>query len=125
MKYMLLTYLDEQAWLALSAEQQRNEMAKCGPHVERLLASGKLLDGAPLHPTSTATTLRARQGKQVITDGPFADAREQLGGYTLVEAANLDEAIEIAAGFLQDSERVAIEVRPVVDLELAASGGAR
>ena len=116
MKYMLLTYLDEQAWLAKTEEEQRSEIAKCGPHVERLLASGKLLDGAPLHPTSMATTLRARQGKPLITDGPFAEAREQLGGYTLIEATDLDEAIEIAAGFLQDSSRVSIEVRPVVDL---------
>jgi hypothetical protein len=118
MKYMLLTYLDEQAWLAMTEEEQKREMAKCGPHVERLLATGKLLDGAPLHPTSTATTLRMRDGKPLITDGPFAEAREQLGGYTLIEAADLDEAIRIAAGFMQDSVRASIEVRPVVDLAL-------
>ena len=116
MRYMLLTYLNEQEWLALSEAEQRDEMAKCGPIVEKLLGTGKLLDGAPLHPTSTATTLRVRDGRQVITDGPFAEAREQLGGYTLIEAADLDEAIEIARGFLGDSTRAAIEVRPVVEL---------
>jgi hypothetical protein len=122
MKYMLLTYLNEREWLALTEDEQRSEIAKCGPHVERLLASGKLLDGAPLHPTSTATTLRVRGGKQLITDGPFAEAREQLGGYTLIDAADLDDAIAIAAGFLQDSTRVAIEVRPVVDLAFMQEG---
>jgi hypothetical protein len=116
MKYMLLTYLDEQEWLALSKEQQEYEMAKCEPHVQSLLANGKLLDGAPLHPTSMATTIRVKSGKRVVTDGPYAETREQLGGYTLVEAKDLDEAIEIAAGFLADSDLATIEVRPVVEL---------
>jgi hypothetical protein len=58
------------------------------------------------------------EGKRLVTDGPFADAREQLGGYTLIEAADLDEAIEIAAGFLGDSDLPTIEVRPVVDYKL-------
>jgi hypothetical protein len=118
MKYMLLTYLDEKAWLALSPEEQQREMAKCEPHVQRLVSSGKLLDGAPLHPTSTATTIRVKNGRRLITDGPFAETREQLGGYTLIEAADLDEAIEIAGGFLSEdgSELATIEVRPVVEL---------
>ena len=118
MKYMLLTYLDEQAWLAMSEDEQRREMAKCEPHVQRLVASGKILDGAPLHPTSMATTIRNRQGKPLITDGPFAEAREQLGGYTLIDATDLDDAIEIARGFLQDATDVTIEVRPVVEFAL-------
>jgi hypothetical protein len=83
--------------------------------VQSLLASGKLLDGAPLHPTSTATTLRVKGGKRLVTDGPYAETREQLGGYTLIEAQDLDEAIEIAAGFLGDSDLATIEVRPVVE----------
>ena len=119
MKYMLLTYLDENAWHAMSKEQQLAEMKKCEPHVKRLQAAGKILDGAPLHPTSTATTLRVKQGKRLVTDGPFAETREQLGGYTLIEAANLDEAIDIAAGFFGDGDSMAtIEVRPVVDYKL-------
>ena len=116
MKYMLLTYLDEQAWLAMTPEQQRAEMAKCEPHVQRMLAAGKILGGAPLHPTATATTVRAHGGKRLITDGPFAETREQLGGYTLIEADNLDEAIEIAAGYLGEESMATIEVRPIVDL---------
>ena len=94
MKYMLLTYLDEKAWLSLSPDEQRREMLLCGPHVQKLLANEKLIDGAPLHPTTTATTLRLRDGKRVITDGPFAETREQLGGYTIIEADNLDDAID-------------------------------
>ena len=121
MKYLLLTYLDELKWQALTPAQQDYEMNKCAPHIERLNASGKLLDGAPLHPTSTATTVRVHAGKRLVTDGPFAEAREQLGGYTLIEAQDLDDAIEIAAGFLGDDSWVSIEVRPVVDLSGQAS----
>src|SRR5262245_30953690 len=121
MKYMLLAYLDENAWAALSKEQQLAEMKKCEPHAAKMVAAGKILDGAPLHPTSTATTVRMKQGKRLVTDGPFAETREQLGGYTLIEAANLDEAIEIAAGFFGDGHedgRTTIEVRPVVDYKM-------
>ena len=114
MKYMLLTYLDEAAWLAKSDADRQAEMDKCEPHVRRLVASGKVLDGAPLHPTRTATTIRVKQGKRFVTDGPFAETREQLGGYTLIEAIDLDEAIEAAAGFLGEGSEATIEVRPVV-----------
>jgi hypothetical protein len=116
MKYMLLTYLDEKKWLAMSEEEQRQAMAECEPHVKSLIGSGKLLDGAPLHPTSTATTVRFRGGKILMTDGPFAETREQLGGYTLIEADDLDDALKIAAGFQGTSEIATIEVRPVVEL---------
>lgn len=116
MKYMLLTYLDEQEWLALSEAQQKEEIARCQPHVERLTASGKILGGAPLYPTSTAATIRVHGGKRLLTDGPFAETREQLGGYTLIEARDQAEAIEIAAGFLGDGSRATIEVRPIVEL---------
>src|SRR5262245_50422585 len=121
MKYMLLTYLDEKAWLALSPEEQKRQMAVCDPHVQKLLKTKKLLAGAPLHPTSTATTVRSREGRRVLTDGPFAETREQLGGYTIIEAKDLDEAIAIASGFFGPSELglidVSIEVRPILDYE--------
>ena len=116
MKYMLLTYLDEKAWLAMSPEEQKREMDACAPHVEKLQAQKKILAGAPLHPTSTATTVRYREGKRLLTDGPFAETREQLGGYTIIEAKDLDEAIAIAAGFVGSSTLASIEVRPIVDL---------
>jgi hypothetical protein len=115
MKYMFLTYLDEKAWLALSAAEQKRLMDECAPHMEKLLATKKFLAGAPLHPTSTATTVRNRDGKRVLTDGPFAETREQLGGYTIVEAKDLDEAIEMASGFLGTESIATIEVRPIVD----------
>jgi hypothetical protein len=116
MKYMLLTYLDEKKWLALSADEQKRLMDECGPHVQKLLATKKLLAGAPLHPTTTATTVRYKDGRRILTDGPFAETREQLGGYTIVEAKDLDDAIAIASGFIAMSEISTIEVRPIVDL---------
>ena len=116
MKYMLLTYLEEKAWLALTPEQQRAEMASCAPLIRKLVDQKKLLAGAPLHATSTATTVRYRDGKRLLTDGPFAETREQLGGYTIIEARDLDEAIAIASGFLEQGSPASIEVRPVVDI---------
>jgi len=116
MKYMLLTYLEENAWLALSPEEQRAQMESCGPLIRKLLEEKKLLAGAPLHPTSTATTVRYRDGKRLLTDGPFAETREQLGGYTILEAKDLDEAIAIASGIVGTSTQATIEVRPIVDL---------
>jgi hypothetical protein len=119
MKYMLLTYLDEKAWLSLTPEQQQEEMNKCAPHVEKLMGSKKLLAGAPLHPTSTATTIRYREGKRLMTDGPFAETREQLGGYTIIDARDLDDALAIASGFIMTSASslATIEVRPIVEFE--------
>jgi len=116
MKYMFLTYLDEKAWAALGEAEQQRIMAECSPHVQQLIASGRFLGGAPLHPTSMATTVSVREGKRVVTDGPFAETREQLGGYTLIESKDLDEAISIAAGFLGRSSPSRIEIRPVVEI---------
>jgi hypothetical protein len=116
MKYMLLTYLDEKVWLSLSPAEQQRQMDECGPHVAKLLAAKKLLAGAPLHPTSTATTVRYQEGKRLLTDGPFAETREQLGGYSIIEARDLDEALAIASGFFSpNSMPCSIEVRPIVD----------
>jgi hypothetical protein len=117
MKYMLLTYLDEKAWSSLSEAEQQRIMAECAPHVDQLMASKKFLGGAPLHPTSTAVTVRLRDRKRLVTDGPFAETREQLGGYTLIDAKDMDEAIRIAAGFLGTSSPSIIEVRPVAELK--------
>jgi hypothetical protein len=95
-KYLLLIYLDE-AWdkLSLPARQQiyREQLQLA----EQLTASGQYLGGAPLQPPSTATSVRVRDGKRLVTDGPFAETREQLGGYMLIDVKDLDEAIAIAA----------------------------
>jgi hypothetical protein len=117
MKYMLLTYLNEKAWTSLSEAEQQQMMAECTPHVEQLLASGKFLGGAPLHPTSMAATVRLRNGKRLVTDGPFAETREQIGGYTLIDAKNFDDAIGIAQGFLGTTSPAIIEIRQVVELK--------
>jgi hypothetical protein len=120
MKYMLLTYLDENAWLALTPEQQKKEMDSCGPHIAKMMAEKKIIAGAPLHPTSTATTLKYREGRMLMTDGPFAETREQLGGFTIIDAKDLDDALAVAKGFLAAStgpnSLATIEVRPIVDL---------
>lgn len=111
MKYMLLIYFDE-AWgkLSLTARQQiYGEQLQLS---EQLTASGQYLTGAPLQPPATATSVRVRDGKRLVTDGPFAETREHLGGFMLVDVKDLDEAIAIAArGAVA---RVGtVEVRPV------------
>ena len=111
MKYMLLIYLDA-SWdkLSLTARQQIYEEQM--QLAEEITASGQYVAGAPLHPASTATSVRVRDGKRLVTDGPFAETREQLGGYMLIDVKDLDEAIAIAArGAVA---RVGtVEVRPV------------
>lgn len=117
MKYMLLTYLNEQAWAQLGQAEQDKAMEECMPVVRDLAAKGQLLGGAPLHPTSTATSVCLRDGRKLVTDGPFAETREQLGGYTLIDVENLDEAIGVATRFLGTSSMATIEIRPVMELE--------
>ena len=117
MKYMLLTYLDENAWRDLRPDEQQKVMDDCDVYVQDLIHRGKFLAGSPLEHTSLGKTVRVRSGNPVITDGPFAETKEQVGGYTLIEADSLDEAAEIAAGFLSRSTFPGnIEVRPLVNL---------
>jgi hypothetical protein len=113
MKYMLLIYLDEKALSESERAQCYNDSAA---YARRLYDEGHYLASSPLHPTSTATSLRVLDGKQLITDGPFAETREQLGGYFLVEAENLDKAIEIA-GEIPAGKRGTVEIRPVVEID--------
>jgi hypothetical protein len=112
MKYMLLIYLDEQA----VSEAERAQCYGDSTALAHDLASrGKFLGASPLHPVATATTLRVRDGRTLVTDGPFAETREQLGGYFLVDAENLDDALGVAARIPMASKGT-IEVRPVVEL---------
>jgi hypothetical protein len=112
MKYMLLIYLDEQA----SSETEREECYAESAHLAQdLAAKGQYLAAAPLHPTSTATSVRVRDGKRLVTDGPFAETREQLGGYFLVDAKDLDEALRIAAR-IPGARLGTVEVRPVMEV---------
>ena len=94
MKYMLLIYGDEQA---LSETERQECYAESTQLAHDIQANGQYVAANPLHPTSMATSIRVRDGKRLVTDGPFAETREQLGGYFLIDAKNLDEAIAIAA----------------------------
>src|SRR5918996_2624488 len=112
MKYMLLIYLDEQA---LSETERQECYAESTELAHQIHASGQYLAANPLHPTSMATSVRVRNGKRVVTDGPFAETREQLGGYFLIEANNLDEAIAIAAR-VPMARKGTVEIRPVIEI---------
>ncbi len=118
MRYIMLIYLEEQVLDDAAREHCYIESTEL---THRLGAKGQFVDAAPLHPVSTATSVRIRDGRRVVTDGPFAETREQLGGYFLVDARDLDEALEIAAQ-IPGARFGTVEVRPVVDLSgLAAS----
>jgi hypothetical protein len=108
---MLLVYLDE-SWDKRSLAERQQVYWEQKKLTEELEAKGRYLGGNPLHPTSSATTVRVRDGQRLLTDGPFAETREHLGGYMLIDVDNLDEAIDFAArGPLA---RVGtVEVRPV------------
>lgn len=112
MKYMLLIYLEEQDVNEAEREQCYEESAQ---FAQELQANGQFLAAAPLQPVSTATSVRSRDGKRLVTDGPFAETREQLGGYFLIDAENLDVAIDIAAR-IPAGRWGTVEIRPVVEV---------
>jgi hypothetical protein len=110
-KYMLLIYLGE-AWDQLGPAERQRIYGEQMTVADEVTARGKYLGGSPLQPASTATSVRVRGGKRVVTDGPFAETREQLGGYMIVDVENLDEAIAIAARGPVASVGT-VEVRPI------------
>lgn len=112
MKYMLLVYYDEQA---LSDAEREHCYIESAQLTQRLHASGQYLSASPLQSIATATSMRVRNGKRLVTDGPFAETHEQLGGYFLIQAANLDEALEVAAQ-IPVARLGTIEVRPVMEI---------
>lgn len=120
MKYMLLIYHEEQAWDGLTQQDRQKIYADYGKFTQEIMASGHHLAGSELYPCSTATSVRVRDGKQLATDGPFAETKEQLAGYYLIEAGNLDEAISIAAR-IPSAQVGTIEVRPVAEAGVQAS----
>ena len=115
MKYMLLCYHDERDWDRMSEVEQQQIMSETRQRVQHMKASGNYLSSAPLYPTATATSVRVRDGKRFVTDGPFAETREQLGGYFLIDAKDLDEAIGIAAR-IPMARQGTVEIRPVVEI---------
>ncbi|WP_428940645.1 YciI family protein [Fontivita pretiosa] len=113
MKYMLLIYANEKE---LTNEYRDKCYVESAQLARDLHASGKYIDASPLHPVATATSVRVRQGKTLVTDGPFAETREQLGGFYLIDARDLDEAIAIAAR-IPPAKLGTVEIRPVMEIQ--------
>ncbi len=120
MKYMLLIYHEEQGWDSIT-EAEREEIYGEYRKLRGELESRKQwVDGSELQPVATATAVRVRDGKELVTDGPFAETHEQLGGYFLIEAKNLDEATSIAAR-IPSARTGTIEVRPLMEMAADAT----
>ena len=111
MQYLLLIYDDEKRWASLGKTESEAEIREYGAFGKDF--SGKILGGNALQPTNTAKTVRVRAGKSLTTDGPFAETKEQLGGYYLVEAANESEALSMAAK-IPGARHGSIEARPIL-----------
>jgi hypothetical protein len=111
-KYMLLICRDEPGWDKLSPAERQKIYADTKELADELTSSGQYLGGFPLHPSSSATSVRVRDGKRLVTDGPFAETREQVGGYMIVEVKDLDEAIAVA-GRIPLARTSTVEIRPV------------
>lgn len=112
MKYMLLVYLEEGA---LSDTEREHCYVESAQLAQELNTSGKYVASGPLHPVATATSVRVRNGKRLVTDGPFAETREQLGGYYVIDAKDLDEAMSIAER-IPPAKVGTIEIRPVIEI---------
>jgi len=113
MKYLLLIYRSDAEYVKMNAAQRKELSGEYGVFTQSIIQSGHFKAGDGLQPTSTATTVRVRDGKTLTTDGPFAETREQLGGYYLVEAKDIDAALEIAAR-IPGARVGSIEVRPIM-----------
>ena len=113
MKYMLLVYLEEGA---LNDTEREHCYVESAQLAQDLSTSGKYVASGPLHPVATATSVRVRNGKRLVTDGPFAETREQLGGYYIIDAKDLDEAMSIAER-IPPAKVGTIEIRPVLEIE--------
>lgn len=112
MKYILLIYSEEGVWPPDELDVARAESVQL---CNELNKQGRYLSAAPLHPVSTATCVRVREGQRTVSDGPYAETKEQLAGYFLIDVANLDEAISVAAS-IPGTKRGTTEIRPIVEL---------
>jgi hypothetical protein len=112
MKYMLLIYMNEGA---MNAEEREHCYGESTQVCHDLAARGQFLGASPLHPVAKATSVRVREGRQLVTDGPFAETHEQLGGFYLIDVKNLDEAIAVAAK-IPPVKKGTVEIRPVIEL---------
>ncbi len=116
MKYLVTLYADESAWGDMTPEEGAAQMKAYEEFGRDAEAAGVMVGGEGLQPTATATTLRVRDGERILTDGPFAETKEQLGGYYLLECKDLDEAIEWTAK-IPNTNVGSSEIRPVMDYE--------
>jgi hypothetical protein len=116
MKYLLMVYNDDSMLSALTQSEFDTRMCVCIKHADELRAQGQLLDTQQLEAPSTAKTVRIRNGGVTVVDGPFAETKEYLGGFNLIEAADMDEAIKIAMAFPW-TRTGSVEIRPVRDFE--------
>ncbi len=116
MKYLLMIYTDEKADAQATPEQLQAVMEAYNAFTEEVHQRGVYVGGEALHPTTSATTVRVRNGKKLTTDGPFAETKEQLGGYYLLDCKNLDEATEFAAK-IPGARSGSIEIRPIMVFE--------
>ena len=119
MRYALLIYTDESAWDSQTPEQMRQVMQAYGEFSEATRAAGAFVGGDGLQGVSTSTTVRVRDGERLLTDGPFAETKEQLAGFYLLECSDLDDALGWAAR-LPGAQVGSVEVRPVMDYEAVA-----
>jgi hypothetical protein len=117
MKYLCLIYSDESQWKTLPPAELETMNKEYFAYTQSVQKSGHYLGGNPLQPTQTATTVRVRNGQLSTTDGPFAETKEQLGGYYLLEARDLNDAIQ-AASRIPGAKYGAIEVRPIADMKM-------
>ena len=120
MKYLLLIYHDEKSWDSVTEAERQQIYSDYRKLREQLQSRGQFLDGSELQPVTTATSVRVRDGKELVTDGPFAETHEQLGGYFLIEAQNLDEATSIASR-IPSAQTGTVEIRPLVEMTAEAS----
>jgi hypothetical protein len=119
MQYVLLIYDDERIWAGMDESQQGSMMKEYFTFTNELRDRGAYVDGNPLQPTETATSVQVRDGERLVTDGPFAETKEQLGGYYIVEADSIDEAIDWAAK-IPSARLGTIEVRPILQVPAGA-----
>jgi hypothetical protein len=116
MKFMLLLYGDESQWEGVSEEEGAAEMARWEDYSNQLIKAGVMVSGEGLQPSATSKTFRVENGERIVTDGPFAETKEQLGGFYVIEVGSFDDAVEWAAK-LPSAEYGPTEIRPVIPYE--------
>ena len=124
MKFMLLLWGDESQWEGASPEEAAAEMKRWEDYSAELVAAGAMVSGEGLEPSASSRTLRVENGERVVTDGPFAETKEALGGFYVIECGSMEEALEWAAK-VPSAEHGPTEVRPVIDYEAVTSGNSQ